>query len=68
MQFVEQGATDIGRAACAGMLDLSLGRRPRGVVNPEVFDRPGFVRKWERLRVGDGPARTRPELAGEAAP
>jgi len=41
---------DIGRAACQGMLDLSLGERPRGVVNPEVFDRPGFLAKWERLR------------------
>jgi phosphoglycerate dehydrogenase-like enzyme len=42
---------DIGRAACQGMLDLSVGRRPRGVVNPEVFDRPSFQQKWERLRV-----------------
>ena len=41
---------DIGRAACQGMLDLSLGKVPRGVVNPEVFDRPGFVEKWQRLR------------------
>ena len=40
---------DIGRAACRGMVDLSLKRRPRGVVNPEVFDRPGFQRKWDRL-------------------
>jgi phosphoglycerate dehydrogenase-like enzyme len=41
---------DIGRAACQGMLDLSEGRRPRGVVNPEVFDRPTFQSKWERIR------------------
>ena len=41
---------DIGRAVCQGMVDLSLGHRPRGVLNPEVFDRPGFRRKWERLR------------------
>ena len=41
---------DIGRAACQGMFDLSLGRKPRGVVNPEVFDRPGFREKWARLR------------------
>lgn len=39
---------DIGRAACQGMIDLAQGRRPRGVVNPEVFDRPGFQRKWGR--------------------
>ena len=40
---------DIGRAACQGMIDLSQGRRPRGVVNPEVFDRPGFQARWKRL-------------------
>jgi phosphoglycerate dehydrogenase-like enzyme/2-keto-3-deoxy-L-rhamnonate aldolase RhmA len=40
---------DIGRAACQGMLDLSQGRRPAGVVNPEVFDRPSFQQKWRRL-------------------
>ncbi len=41
---------DIGRSVCRGMLDLSLGKRPHGVVNPEVFDRPGFLAKWDRLR------------------
>src|SRR5262245_54679822 len=40
---------DIGRAVTRGMLDLSLGRRPEGVLNPEVFDRPGFQEKWLRL-------------------
>ncbi len=40
---------DIGRAACQGMVDLSQKRRTRGVVNPEVFDRPGFQQKWDRL-------------------
>ena len=40
---------DIGRTACQGMLDLAHGRRPKGVVNPEVFDRPGFLSKWKRL-------------------
>jgi len=40
---------DIGRAACQGMLDLSLKQPPRGVLNPEVFTRPGFVRKWDRI-------------------
>lgn len=43
---------DIGRAACGGMLDFSLGKAPRGVVNPQVFDRPGFQEKWARLRHG----------------
>ncbi len=45
---------DIGRAVCQGMLDLSLGRKPKGVVNPAVFDRPGFQAKWQRL-CGAGP-------------
>jgi phosphoglycerate dehydrogenase-like enzyme len=39
---------DIGRTACRSMLDLSLGRRPHGVLNPEVFERPGFRAKWAR--------------------
>jgi len=41
---------DIGRAVCQGMVDLSLGKKPHGVVNPEVFERPGFQAKWARLR------------------
>jgi phosphoglycerate dehydrogenase-like enzyme/2-keto-3-deoxy-L-rhamnonate aldolase RhmA len=40
---------DMGRAACGGILELWRGGRPRGVVNPEVLDRPGFRAKWERL-------------------
>jgi phosphoglycerate dehydrogenase-like enzyme len=40
---------DIGRMVCQGMVDLSLGNRPRGVVNPEVFDRLGFKAKWSRI-------------------
>ncbi|MEX2186993.1 MAG: NAD(P)-dependent oxidoreductase [Pirellulales bacterium] len=41
---------DIGRTACRGMVALSRGERPHGVVNPEVFDRPAFLAKWSRLR------------------
>ena len=40
---------DIGRAACQGMVDLSLGRQPRGVVNPAVFAKPSFQEKWRRV-------------------
>ena len=40
---------DIGRAACQVMLDLSRGVKPRGVLNPEVFDRPSFQAKWKRF-------------------
>jgi phosphoglycerate dehydrogenase-like enzyme len=50
--WTEELFRDIGRAACMAIVDLSLGRKPRGVVNSEVFDRPGFQRKWERLRYG----------------
>ena len=39
---------DIGRAACGVMLDLSRGKRPTGVLNPEVFEKPGFQAKWVR--------------------
>jgi len=39
---------DMGRAACQGMIDLSYGQRPRGIVNPQVLEQPGFRRKWER--------------------
>jgi phosphoglycerate dehydrogenase-like enzyme len=42
---------DLGRTACRSLVDLAHGRRPAGVVNPEVFDRPGFVEKWSRLQV-----------------
>lgn len=46
---------DIGRTACQGMLDLSLGRRPRGVLNPELFDRPDFLDKWAETIGSDAP-------------
>lgn len=40
---------DIGRAACRVMVDLSLGRRPSGVLNPELFERTSFDVKWKRF-------------------
>jgi phosphoglycerate dehydrogenase-like enzyme len=54
--WTEELFRDIGRSVCQGMLDLSLGKVPRGVVNPEVLDRPGFVAKWARCRpqIGKG--------------
>lgn len=39
---------DIGRAACQGFLDLANGQEPKGIVNPAVFDHPGFQAKWRR--------------------
>lgn len=50
--WTEELFRDIGRTVCQGMVDMAGGRRPRGVVNPEVFERPGFLAKWERLRLG----------------
>ena len=40
---------DIGGIACRSMLDLSHGRHPYGVVNPEVFDNQAFQDKWDRI-------------------
>jgi phosphoglycerate dehydrogenase-like enzyme len=48
--WTEELFRDIGRAACQVMVDLSLGRQPRGVLNPEVFDQPGFKTKWARYQ------------------
>ncbi|MSU35259.1 MAG: dehydrogenase [Pedosphaera sp.] len=39
---------DIGRAGCQVMVDLSLGKKPNGVLNPEVFGQPAFQEKWKR--------------------
>jgi len=43
---------DMGHTICRSIVDLALGRRPKGVVNAEVLDRPGFQEKWHRLRLG----------------
>jgi phosphoglycerate dehydrogenase-like enzyme len=43
---------DIGRTVCRGVVALSRGEGPAGVVNPEVFERPGFQQKWARLTQG----------------
>lgn len=40
---------DIGRAACQGMIDLSAGQKPRGLLNPEIFSKPSFQEKWKRI-------------------
>ena len=46
---------DIGAAACRGMLDLSLGRQPSGVLNPELFGRREFLDKWAAVIGRDVP-------------
>ena len=40
---------DIGRSAFQGMLDFARGETPRGIVNREVLERPGFRTKWSRI-------------------
>jgi phosphoglycerate dehydrogenase-like enzyme len=40
---------DIGRAACQGMIDLTLGQKPHGLVNPQVLAKPSFKKKWQRI-------------------
>jgi phosphoglycerate dehydrogenase-like enzyme len=43
---------DIGLAVCQGIVDMAHGRKPqKGILNPEVFERPGFQEKWQRLRI-----------------
>ncbi len=44
---------DIGRVVCQAAVDLSLGKRPRGVLNPGLFEKPSFQGKWARFR-GEG--------------
>ena len=51
---------DIGRTACQGLVELSEGRRPLGVVNSEVLDCAEFNKKWDRIRL----ARNRRRVSG----
>ena len=45
---------DIGHTACQSMLDVSLGRRGKGILNPQLLERKSFREKWSRL-TGIGP-------------
>lgn len=40
---------DMGRTALRTILDLRQGRKPAGIVNPEVLERPRFQEKWRRF-------------------
>jgi phosphoglycerate dehydrogenase-like enzyme len=46
--WTDEQFRSIGRMACRGIVDFSLGRRPHTPVNPEVYDHPGFQAKWRR--------------------
>ena len=49
--WTDELVRDIGKAVCHGMVDLYKGKRPNGVLNPEVFDRKCFQDKWARIAV-----------------
>jgi phosphoglycerate dehydrogenase-like enzyme len=53
ISWTEELFRDIGQSVCRGMLDIAHGKQPRGVVNPQVFAKPGFQEKWARLRLAD---------------
>lgn len=46
--WTEELFSEIGRAVCQSMVDLSRGEKPRGMVNPVVLQHPGFKNKWSR--------------------
>ena len=47
--WTEELFRDIGRVACSSVLQLVSGQRPHGVLNPELFQRESFCRKWMRV-------------------
>lgn len=40
---------DMGEKCSQHMIDLSNGIRPQGVINPEVFEKPSFQKKWNSI-------------------
>ena len=56
--WTEELFRDMGRTDSEGALAVSRGEVPSSVVNSEVLERPGFLRKLEKHRVA---ARTRTE-------
>jgi len=40
-----------GACVCQGMIDLSLGQLPQGILNPEVAEKESFQEKWKRLQL-----------------
>lgn len=48
--WTEELFRDIGRMAIGSVLDFAEGRPPKGLLNSEVLERPGFQAKWKRLR------------------
>lgn len=48
--WTEELFSEIGATVCRALVDVSRGRIPGGMVNPEVLDRAGFQEKWNRHR------------------
>jgi phosphoglycerate dehydrogenase-like enzyme len=48
--WTEELFRDMGRIDCEGALAIYRGDPPAHVVNPEVLERPGFLRKLERWK------------------
>jgi phosphoglycerate dehydrogenase-like enzyme len=48
--WTEELFRDMGRIDCEGALAIAQGKAPAGVVNREVLNRPGFLRKLESYR------------------
>ena len=42
---------EIGAAVVAGMIEVAHGRKPHGLLNPKVYERPGFQRKLSTYRL-----------------
>ena len=52
ISWTDEMFRDIGNTICRFLVELANGQAPRGVVNREVLERPGFAAKWQRLRIG----------------
>lgn len=52
--WTEELFRDMGRIDCEGALSIYRGEAPKNVVNPEVLNRPGFLKKLENYRFLSG--------------
>lgn len=48
--WTHEGFQLIGETAVGSLLSVAKGERPHGLLNPEVWDQPGFQRKLHALR------------------
>jgi phosphoglycerate dehydrogenase-like enzyme len=46
--WTEELFSDIGKTVCQTLVEISYGDKPKGLVNPQVLQRPGFRKKWSR--------------------